>query len=83
MVPLEVVVSNHNVICPVAMGAAASPEPIRSVGNNGHMWPPLPLMSLQSKIIDSRWTSIVHTNCALSGHRSHRNRSAELCRSRQ
>jgi hypothetical protein len=52
VVALEVVVSNHNVISPVAMGAAGSREPIWSVGNNGHVWPPFPLMSLQSKIFD-------------------------------
>jgi len=52
VVPLEVVVSIHNVVSPVAMGAAGSPEPIWSVGNNGYVWTPLPLMSSQSKIFD-------------------------------
>jgi len=41
-----------DVVSPVTVGAAGSPDPIRSVGNNGHVWPPLPLMSLQSKIFD-------------------------------
>jgi hypothetical protein len=52
MVPLEVVVLNHNVVSPVAMRAAGSPEPILSVGNNSHVQPLLPLMSLQLKLID-------------------------------
>jgi len=59
-VPLEVVVSIHNVVSPVAnidnlgclswlahsgsQGAAGSPEFIWSVGNNSHVQPPLPLM---------------------------------------
>jgi hypothetical protein len=66
--PLEVVVSIRNIVSPVlnirnlgwfsrlarshSRGDAGSPELIRSVGDNGHVWPPLPLMSLQSKIID-------------------------------
>jgi hypothetical protein len=52
VVPLEVVVANHNVISSVVMGAAESPEPIWSVRNTSHVQPALPLMELQSKIID-------------------------------
>jgi hypothetical protein len=37
VVPLEVVVLNHNVVSLVAMGAGGSPEYIRSVDNNSHV----------------------------------------------
>lgn len=52
MTPLEVIVSNHNVASAVAVGGAGSPEPIWLVGNGGHFWPSLPLMSLQPIILD-------------------------------
>ena len=49
VLPLEVAVSNDNVLSPVAMGAAGCRGPIGSVCNNCDVWSLLLLMSLQSK----------------------------------
>ena len=51
VVRLEVIVSNHSVVSPVSVCAAACPELIGSVGNKVDVWPPLPLMSQQPKIL--------------------------------